>query len=235
MSSLTGFEVPEASLISMVVVALVAGAVGSVHCVAMCGPLVLGCARGAGSGRAAVFAQQGGRLLAYSILGAIAGSAGRTVDGLTLSRFGWRALPIALGSLLVILGLATFFGFLRKSPTSRFLESARGIIRNAPASLRPLLLGSFSALLPCGMLHSIVIAAAGSGSAATGAAVLTAFFVGTAPPLIVLGLGARRLADRLGGRGGRWIEGIACLSAGAVLLIDALVRAGAETCCGSGG
>jgi sulfite exporter TauE/SafE len=49
-------------------------------------------------------------------------------------------------------------------------------------------LGLFSALLPCGWLHTFVISAIATGSAAKGAALLMAFWAGTVPAL-ALGVG----------------------------------------------
>jgi hypothetical protein len=54
--------------------------------------------------------------------------------------------------------------------------------------------GLLSGVLPCGWLWSFVVLAAAAGSPVGGAAVLTAFFVGTVPLLTLFGLFAGRLA-----------------------------------------
>jgi sulfite exporter TauE/SafE len=61
-------------------------------------------------------------------------------------------------------------------------------MRSRPPLERALLLGLFSALLPCGWLYAFAIAAAGSATALTGAAILLAFWAGNLP--FLLGLGA---------------------------------------------
>lgn len=223
------------SLASMFIVAFVAGMVGSAHCAAMCGPLVIGCAKSSGFGMLAVPVQQMGRGAAYAVLGGAAGHIGGSVDGFTATWLGWRAVPAVLGLLLVVLGIRTCIGEPQKSSTNRLLTASRDVIRSVSPRWRPVLLGAFSALLPCGLLHSMVLASAGSGSAVNGTIVMSGFFLGTAPPLVLIGFGARRIAARLGGGGGRWLEGIACIAAGAVLLVGAIARDGGSTCCGNGG
>src|SRR5207253_860845 len=53
--------------------------------------------------------------------------------------------------------------------------------------LRALLLGSASALLPCGFLYGFALAAAATGSASKGAAVMAAFWLGNLPALLGFG------------------------------------------------
>jgi len=75
-------------------------------------------------------------------------------------------------------------------------RGTRFAARRRPAT-RAALLGAATALLPCGWLYAFVVAAAGSGSAARGALVLLAFFLGTVPLLLLVAVGARRLAEPL--------------------------------------
>jgi hypothetical protein len=49
-------------------------------------------------------------------------------------------------------------------------------------------------MLPCGWLWAFVVTAAGTGSAVGGVAVMTAFWAGTVPVLLALGLGAQVVA-----------------------------------------
>src|SRR5690606_26485689 len=53
--------------------------------------------------------------------------------------------------------------------------------------------GVLTALLPCGWLHGFVLAAAATRSASSGALLLSVFWLGTAPALLMSGTLARRV------------------------------------------
>ena len=161
--------------------AFVAGLVGGVHCVGMCGGFVL--VAGAAGRRGWLF--HVGRLAGYAALGALAGLLGRTLDlggaalGLHRLRF------FAAAALLLLFGLA-FLGALPR----RWLEPGAGATTRLLAAIRRrggpsawLLLGLPIGLLPCGLLYPMYALAAGSGSPADGAVLLLAFGVGTLPLL----------------------------------------------------
>ena len=78
---------------------------------------------------------------------------------------------------------------------ARFIALARSA-RQRPPLVRAALLGLSSALLPCGWLYAFVVLAAGAGSAVQGALLLAAFWCGTLPALLGLGLGVERLTQR---------------------------------------
>lgn len=228
-------EAIDAPAWSILAMALVAGAVGSPHCAAMCGPLVVGCARGAGFRRSSLFVQQLGRLLAYSALGAVAGGIGRSLDGLAAARSGFHVLPFVVGGLLIVLGIVSIAGPWFRLPHfsvfSQLTRIARDAVRGAPLGLRPFFLGVLSAALPCGLLHTMVLGSAGTGSAWAGASMLAAFFVGTLPALLAVGFSARRIAQSLGGDRARWVEAVACVGAGVVLVLSGFGSDGVVASC----
>ncbi len=61
-------------------------------------------------------------------------------------------------------------------------------------------IGLLTALLPCGWLYVFAIVAAGTGSAALGAAVMAVFWVGTVPLLALFGISVQTLVATLGRR-----------------------------------
>jgi sulfite exporter TauE/SafE len=63
--------------------------------------------------------------------------------------------------------------------------------------LRAGALGLASGLLPCGWLYAFVMTAAGTAHAVHGALAMTAFWLGTLPLLVGLGVGVQRLAGPL--------------------------------------
>ena len=161
--------------------AFIAGLLGGVHCVGMCGGFVL--VAGASGRRGWLW--HVGRLAGYGALGALAGLLGHTLDlggaaiGLHRLRF------FAAGLLLLLFGLA-FLGLVPR----RWLEPGSGVAMRLLAAVRRrggrfawLLIGLPIGLLPCGLLYPMYALAAGTGSSTHGALVLLAFGVGTLPLL----------------------------------------------------
>jgi len=184
---------------ALVTTILGASLVGSLHCVAMCGPLI-GLSTGARSLRLALIHALG-RLTTYAALGALAGLVGGAVEiaghlaavqhtaaivaGLAVVGWGVRAIAIALG-------------WIGAGPASGVLFR-RGLvqIRGRGAAQRAWLVGVLTGLLPCGWLWAFVVSAAGTAHPATGAAVMAAFWLGTVPAMTgVLALGGT-LVDRI--------------------------------------
>jgi sulfite exporter TauE/SafE len=177
------------------------GLVTSVHCVAMCGPLVLTYAvRGAdgasGVGRLVPHVvYQSARLTSYVLVGLLMGSIGALLG---LGRFrGW--VTVAAGIIMVLLGLqmtGKFPALTRLVPRMpRPLMNALGRLRRTSRSggsetnrATPAVFGLMTGLMPCGPLLSAQIAAAGAGSAVGGALAMLGFGLGTMP--LMLGFGA---------------------------------------------
>lgn len=164
---------------------------GSLHCVSMCGGLVTASVRT----RMDVAYYHVGRLMGYCALGAAAGALGKHV--LISASQGWIAwISSALvATALVWLGIRVWrrkplhFSILPRAATQRLLRWTAG---------KPYSLGAASAFLPCGWLHTFVLAAVTTQSATKGAAFLFAFWLGTLPamisaPLLIHGI-ARPLA-----------------------------------------
>ena len=191
---------------------LAASVLGSLHCVGMCGGLIGFYASGATGQRQRPWQAHGAyhlsRLVAYAALGAGAGQFGAALDlagrGLGLGHFGallagrvmllWGALRWPRRSRLVPLRRNGASSRWRRIE-DRFVWLARSA-RQRPPLARAALLGLSSALLPCGWLYAFAVLAAGTGSAGRGALLLAAFWAGTVPALLGLGLGVQRLAQR---------------------------------------
>ena len=63
--------------------------------------------------------------------------------------------------------------------------------------MRALVMGLVTGCLPCGWLYAFIVTAAGTGTAAAGAATMAVFWLGTLPAMVSLGLGVRALAGPL--------------------------------------
>jgi sulfite exporter TauE/SafE len=159
------------------------GVAGSVHCLAMCGPLVLVAARGAGPRHAAFY--HAGRILLYVLLGTIAGLVGST---LALAGLG-RVVAVAAGVLLMA-GAAAHQQFLNAAAGSRWSAAvARPLVAlhrwgSGHPIAGPLATGALNGLLPCGLTYAAVTAAVALGSASAAAAFMAGFGAGTTPALL---------------------------------------------------
>jgi uncharacterized protein len=159
---------------------------GSVHCIAMCGPLV---GMHGGALRLALLHSLG-RLVTYTTLGAIAGALGHAID-LT---FVQHAATIVSGGVILAWGLfqlAVVLGWAR-APQLKTTVFASSLVKlgKRRAGTRAWLVGVLTGLLPCGWLWAFVVSAAGTGSALLGALLMFAFWLGTVPAMtgvLVLG------------------------------------------------
>ncbi len=166
---------------------------GSIHCIAMCGPIAgYGCTtllnRKAWGGPLLFVS---GKLISYALVGLLAGSVG----GWLLS-FPW--VPKAGAWLAIISGglMISLIGFHwlvpAKSTVHWSLRLLKPIIRTNPKANDsksqqfriPFLLGFCAALLPCGLLHAMVLRAAATGSPSYAMGMMVAFGIGTSPALV---------------------------------------------------
>jgi sulfite exporter TauE/SafE len=186
---------------------LVASLAGSLHCVGMCGPFVAFYAGGDASRGARRLASHAvysaGRLAAYSALGLAAGSIGAALD-LAGSLAGFqRAAAAVAGAVMIAWGVLALLRLrgVRVLPvragSSAWLQRAFRVAADSPPVLRAGAVGLLSGLLPCGWLWAFLVAAAGTGSAAGGVAVMAAFWLGTVPALVAVGFGAQLLGAPL--------------------------------------
>ena len=137
---------------------------------------------------------QSGRLLSYLVLGVVAGSLGRALDLAGHAAGIGKAAAIVAGATMVLWGLLAMLeagGVRRRLPQLRLLPQSvlgwLGRLRDRPPIVRAAVLGGTSALLPCGFLYGFALAAAATGSAGRGAAVMAAFWLGNLPALLGFG------------------------------------------------
>jgi uncharacterized protein len=188
--------------VTLVVGVLVASLLGSVHCAAMCGAFTCLYRRPVTEGAwRAHAAYNGGRLVSYLTLGALAGMLGSRVN--ELSPVAGIARPAAvLAGLLMMLWAASTIGASlgARVPVTLAPEWARRLLgqgllaaRDLGATTRAGLIGMLTTLLPCGWLYTFVVVAGGTGSALGGASVMLVFWAGTVPTMSLVAAGADRL------------------------------------------
>ncbi len=177
--------------------AFLVGLVGSVHCLGMCGGIsgALGMA-GAGTRHRwiAPVLNSAGRVTSYAIAGALVGAVGWTLaeGGLPGVAHG---LMLFTAVLFVLMGLSMLFRIQGLGALER--AGARLWRRLQPLAVRALRMrGPFGAYaagllwgwLPCGLVYTVLAAAAASGHPAHGALLMTAFGAGTATAVIGAGI-----------------------------------------------
>lgn len=125
--------------------------------------------------------------------------------------------------------LLGFKGFARlvPEPPQRWSRLVRRNARSTSAGA-PALIVLASVLIPCGVTLSVEFLAIASGSAVTGAAIMAAFVLGTAPLFAVLGYAARRSATMLRGQLAK-VAAVAVVVAGVLSINAGLVLSGSST------
>lgn len=205
-------------LLPLLSAALVAGLVGSAHCLGMCAGIsgLFAVRAEAASMRASVptaFVYNAGRVITYAALGAIVAAFGSVIIKASPDlAVGIRMLS---GIIIILVGLQVAFNL----RALRVIERMGGTLwaRIAPAA-RKLLpidslpkafgLGLIWGWLPCGLVYSVLIIAATSASPVGGALTMAAFGVGTMPAMMLSGLGAARVSTAMQRRGTRLGLGI---------------------------
>jgi hypothetical protein len=173
-------------------IAFALGLVGSLHCAAMCGPLLLALPvppGGAGRFIAGRLVYQLGRLATYCLLGVVAGLVGRTILLAGLQRW----LSIALGA-AILLGFLISKKAALSAPVVRVVARLKGAMsaQLRQRSFRSLaLLGMLNGLLPCGLVYVALAGAVARGALLEGMAYMALFGLGTVPTMLGIGLSGK--------------------------------------------
>lgn len=204
------------------------GLVSSLHCVGMCGPLVVSYSLPLG-GRSwsqqafAHLAYNGGRIITYSVLGAVAGILGGTVGFVGQLAGVENLLAIATGVLMIAAGVLMLdlvpgrklqkFNPLRY--TSKLLKPLGGRISSGSPAAK-FSLGLMLGFMPCGLIYAALIKSMATGTVIAGAMTMTAFGLGTAISLLGVGMFSSAFSVKLG----RWGNRLAAIS---VLLLGLML------------
>ena len=191
------------------------GLVGSLHCLQMCGPIVLAYSLPLGHAQAvrAHLQYNTGRILTYAAVGALAGAAGPGI-GIVGRMAGLAAgTRVLAGAMMIVAGIASW----SRLPTKGLVSIQKSAGRRLVAPGGKFTLGLTLGFLPCGMVYAALLKAVDTGSAAGGAATMLAFGLGTAAALLALGFASSLAGFRLG----RWstrVAAVSVMAAGVVLI-----------------
>lgn len=210
--------------------AFLAGLLGAGHCFGMCGGIAGGLGAMA-AGRGAVGAAltfNGARILSYAILGGAAAAVlGVTGEALALPQWG-RWLRWATAVLIALVGAQFLFNLrvlaVIERGGARVWRNVSPLVRRAAGARGRggrVALGLAWGLLPCGLVYTILLTAASTGSFPEGAVVMLAFGAGTLPALLGMTLWAPALASLLQDQLFRRLIGLALilLAAWSVLMM----------------
>ena len=172
---------------SLAVTALLMGLAGGPHCVAMCGAACAGLGQAAGERRTqALSAFQLGRLIGYSLLGALAAASVQGLGWLTTQSAAirplWTLLHLAAMALGLLLMLQARQPVWLDQSARRLWASVRRF-HDRRGALAPLAVGGLWALMPCGLLYSALMVAALTSSSVDGALTMALFALGSSVSL----------------------------------------------------
>jgi sulfite exporter TauE/SafE len=220
---------------------LIIGLIGSAHCLGMCGPLVVAYAlhnrtvTGSASSAGAFSWNRGllqhgafhlGRLCTYGVLGASAAGLFRAAD---ISRWLFHiqgGMKVLGGVLLVLMGLALLkivrvpaWAASLAPPPGSFLGRSLPLLLRSPHVLPKVALGMATGLLPCCLSWAMVVTAAATQDPLKGWITMTLFGLGTVPALLLAGLSAHFLGQRVRFLG-EWVAAAAVISMGLILVLQ---------------
>ncbi|MBS1904721.1 MAG: sulfite exporter TauE/SafE family protein [Bacteroidetes bacterium] len=179
-----------------------AGLFASLHCVGMCGPVVMGWQSASSApvqidvGGGSVIAVQrsvivpqvlyhAGRVISYGMIGMMAGFVG----GVTMiSASVQQSFTIAFGALMIVAALFQLDVFKRRSSgltNSKAYKALRGLISSNTGESR-FLIGLLTPLLPCGLLYGMALHSAATNSPVLGGLEMAVFALGAVPALMIV-------------------------------------------------
>lgn len=180
-------------------------AAASVHCLGMCGGFAILLAVRDRRRRWRLVADQIllhlGKATTYAFLGALAGLLGGALVHSSALAWGGKALALLMALLLAAAGL-TLLGVRRSRPSPWITRLAAvwqrllgPLLEERPAG-SSLVVGLALGALPCPLVYAGLAAAAASGSAAQGAAILAGVALGTVPALAAVALVGVSLSEK---------------------------------------
>ncbi|MBN9336993.1 MAG: sulfite exporter TauE/SafE family protein [Chryseobacterium sp.] len=171
---------------TFIISAIGLGFASGFHCIGMCGPIAL--SMGLTKNQKANFYLQNltyqlGRILTYSILGAVLGIIGQSFELAGFQKY----LTVSVGILLIIMAISSFGGkdFATKIPfVSKALLKVKmklGKILQRPDYKSRFATGILNGFLPCGMVYMALTASLAAGGIWQGSLFMLLFGLGTFP------------------------------------------------------
>ncbi len=170
--------------IEVFIAALTMGIVGSLHCVGMCGPIIMSIPWSNTQKALQISLYHVGRATTYAIMGALVGGVGQLFLPKDLGV--WPAL--ISGSVLVLVFLAQSFPTVLQNnrfPASSIAGFFRSFLKMDSVFSR-FFMGMVNGILPCGMVYSALAVAILYHNALYSGLFMFLFGIGTSPLLVLL-------------------------------------------------
>ena len=175
---------------------LLLGLAGSLHCIGMCGPLMLAIPLPASERRVVVWQMllyHAGRILSYSALGVLFGLLGK---GIAIAGF-QQVLSLASGVFIIAMAFVAWrfehlvtalpgFGAFTRAVQQKLGVLLRDHNRSATFSI-----GMLNGLMPCGMVYAALAGAISTTNSAEGGIFMALFGLGTLPLLLTATVAGR--------------------------------------------
>ncbi|MGV6850810.1 MAG: sulfite exporter TauE/SafE family protein [bacterium] len=204
--------------------AFLAGLLGSAHCFGMCGGISSALAIGIPvenpiSRQWLIVLYNTGRILSYSIAGAVAGTTGLLLGDITQNTSGSIDLfRMTTGIILLLIAFYLLFNWQLIEKLSSYglliWKRVSPIVSKMLPIKSPgqaLLIGLLWGLMPCGLVYAILLTAWVSGGPFNGAITMLAFGLGTLPSMIGMGIASGTVMSRISKQTFRKIAGISIL------------------------
>ena len=215
----------------IIVSGLIAGLVGSVHCVVMCGGLVgvISASLKSSRRRAVTYwvNYHFGRILSYTIAGILAGSITGQISSLFPVHRAHVIGSMIAGIFLVILGghVAQWWNLLSVVETAggRLWQKIVPIFAKIvpPKALHHAIIGGLLwGWIPCGLVYSTLVLAASTADPINGGLTMAAFGIGTLPMLLAMGMVAKQLEKLKFQNWLRMLSGTALCALGVAVALD---------------
>jgi sulfite exporter TauE/SafE/plastocyanin domain-containing protein/copper chaperone CopZ len=182
----SGFDMEEKLSNASYAVLFVVGVLTSIHCVGMCGGIMLSQSLTKESKNKFEAIKPAllynlGRVVSYTILGGVIGALGSVF---ALSIKAKAGMQIFAGAFMIIMGL-NMVGF--KAFRKFNIKLPHSVCRVKNKSGSAFMVGMLNGLMPCGPLQTMQLFALGTGSAAKGAISMFMFSIGTVPLMLTFG------------------------------------------------
>ncbi len=175
------------------------GLLGSVHCIGMCGPLVMALPISNLNAIQKVIATilyHVGKIATYGLLGLIVGFFGKQIPFYNVQQH----LSIVIGTLMLVYVLWVFYlhpkrklGFLKIEWLQKPIINALGKLFKQNNASSFLLIGMLNGLLPCGMIYLALGSAWAGQSVVQSGLFMVLFGLGTMPALLLTAFGGQLL------------------------------------------
>ena len=197
----------------IIVSALIIGLAGSIHCVGMCGPIMLALPFDQDSWLnrfISNFIYFSGKALTYALMGLALGLMGSTVFPKEWQQW----LSIGSGVLILIM---TWLPKLFKSSTPSAFQTkvvqTMGVWMKKRGLFAQFVLGGINGLLPCGLVYMALAASVSAGGILKSGLFMFVFGIGTMPLLFLIGISRQTLGFKFRNRLSKAIPYVATILA----------------------